>query len=268
MPTSKRKAVRSVQARRTQRAPRPAPPPAPPADYPYNEIRQIQNAYPGKITALNVQAIVGTEYELHHILGHLARESAKKQEKRGGCADWVASMHDILEALYLAIGFVTAEKLLSAFGKHMEQAEPARTLLFDLRTASLKYLKEMSNTKPSNVMLTEKHLERDEFRESILQHVRCIPPSPTSWGPEAYVPIAHLIHTGRYLFPEIEGQSVSVLAAKMHERLGPTFFNKVEDEHHRGRRLLMVAGVDRQTAWNFMVGAERKRRSRAKKSKG
>lgn len=191
--------------------------------------------------------------------------SAKKQQDSGECADWVIRMHDIFGALYLATGAISINRVLHSSGKSVMEVPNADALLLELQAISLRYTNEYFDRLREHAKLPVKHVDRVKFRSSVLEQVRRIPSIPRSWGPTEYIPVAELLQTGSYLFPSVEKQTATVLAHKLHKKLGPTFFNKVTDEHDRARRLLMAAGVPEKKAWNFVKGAESKQRSRAKR---
>lgn len=211
----------------------------------------------GATTVLHVQAILGIEAELRQAI-YLARMSATKQEKR---ADWVASLRDILDALYMATGMISGGRLLSERGRSMPQLAPSEAFVSELRESSLRYMRELGI--PS---LLAKHTKKRDFRAAIVRYVRQVhePALDHDELRRDYRSVAELLHTGALLFPVIVAQDIATLASTLESRLGPGIFSKASDPDERARQFLIVAGVDSKVAWTFIKGAKSKQRSRAK----
>lgn len=198
-------------------------------------------------------------------LTRLVLPSAKKLIERGNHEDWIEKMHNIMTSLVYLATLIAIDQKFRAGGKRFAESAKAQALLSVLEENALRMMRSVAD--PSTVKLLVPHVDRETFHADLLARMKAISPAPTTWSPKKYVPVAETLQTGSYLFPVLAKQKPIALAAKLHKALGPTFFNTVTDERDRARRLLMAAGVPRQTAWNFVKGAESQRRSRAKRTK-
>lgn len=199
----------------------------------------------------------GTEEELHQLISN-ARFSVTMQEATG--VDWVVEMGDVLEAIVRAVYGIRHEKIGPLNGP-IPKAKSSRQFISRLRKLSLDFLRSDPSLYPA------KHIDKKTFRVELLLYMSHLHGSAT--GDEMslgdYTVIAGLLHRGSNCFPILAEQTVSAIASRLYGELGAYFFQNITDPRERAKKILRVAGVDRQRAWNLLKGAESQQSGRAKR---
>ncbi len=189
----------------------------------------------------------------------VATVSAASAEGSG--LGWVSSVRHIVEALSAAVYGIRFAGLQPLNGP--KPSEPAsQVFLLEALELSLRFLR------TERYASAVKHIDRKEFRKELLRYMKHPPEPMTITGMVLidYTVIAGLLHRGSSCFPVLGTKAPGVLAAELHEKLGPYFFQNTTDPNDRASEILRVAGVDRRERWNLLKGAARQRQVRAKRA--
>lgn len=209
--------------------------------------------------ARRVVAELGAALAIDYAL-RVATVSAASAETEGA-SDWAVQARYILDALSAAVYGIRFAKLQPLNGPKPSE-DASRAFLLEALDPSIRFLR--AERYASSV----KHIDRKEFRKELLRYMKH-PPEPiknTGMMIIDYTVIAGLLHRGSHCFPVLATKTSAVLAAELHDTLGPYFFQNITDASDRASEILRVAGVDRRERWNLLKGAERQRQSRSKRA--